>query len=115
MKKAIAKIVGLATLAIPTTSLAANLAPGAYPDRISGREDVESFVSDIINWFLGFIGLIAVIMFIYGGILYLTAGGNDENTGKAKKAMLYAIVGIIIVLLAYTIVAAVTNALGAVA
>ncbi|MDD4352125.1 MAG: pilin [Candidatus Gracilibacteria bacterium] len=73
--------------------------------------DIQEIASNFINWILGFVGLIAVIMFIYAGFLYLTAGGNDENTGKAKKIMMYTIIGIILIMLAYTIVAALTGAL----
>jgi len=115
MRKTFAKMVGLAALALPTSVLAGTTSTGLgadyVPDRISSRVDAENFFAQIINWFLGFIGLIAVVMFIYGGVLYLTAGGNDEQTGKAKKAMLYAVIGIVIVLLAYTIVGALTSGL----
>ena len=74
--------------------------------------DIQEIAANLLNWILGFVGIIAVIMFIYAGFLYLTAGGNDENTGKAKKIMLYTIIGIILIFIAYTIVMALTGALG---
>jgi len=43
-------------------------------------------------------------MIIYGGFLYVSAAGNDEKIGKAKKIIMYAIVGIIVILLSFAIV-----------
>jgi TRAP-type C4-dicarboxylate transport system permease small subunit len=53
---------------------------------------------------LGFLGLIAVIMIIYGGFTYVTAAGKQEAVDSAKKTILYAIVGIVIILLSFAIV-----------
>ena len=66
----------------------------------------------IINYFLGILGLIAVAFLIYAGILMVTAGGNDEQIGKARKVITYAVIGIVIILLSWTIVTFVTSALG---
>ncbi|MFH0838013.1 MAG: pilin [Patescibacteria group bacterium] len=69
-------------------------------------------VTLIINYFLGILGLIAVAFLIYAGILMVTAGGNDEQIGKARKIITYAVVGIVIILLSWTIVTFVASALG---
>ena len=61
---------------------------------------------------LGLLGLIAVAFLIYAGVLMVTAGGNDEQVSKAKTTITYAVIGIIIILLSYTIVTFVTSALG---
>ena len=71
-------------------------------------------MTKVINWFLGLVGLLAVLMLIIGGFRYLMSAGNDEATGKAKNTILYAIVGIVIVILSYAIVFTITNALGSV-
>lgn len=68
-------------------------------------------VTRIINYFLGFLGLVAVAFLIYAGVLMVTAGGNDEQVGKARKIITYAVVGIVIILLSWTIVTFVTAAL----
>lgn len=54
-----------------------------------------------IAYFLA--GSIAVIIIIIGGIMYVTAAGNSGNITKAKNMLLYAVVGLIIVLIAYAI------------
>lgn len=69
-------------------------------------------ITNIINYFLGLLGLIAVAFLIYAGILMVTAGGNEEQVGKARKIIMYAVVGIVIILLSYTIVTFVTKSLG---
>lgn len=66
----------------------------------------------IINYFLGILGLIAVAFLIYAGVLMVTAGGNDEQIQKSRKIITYAVIGIVIILLSWTIVTFVTSALG---
>jgi len=58
----------------------------------------------IVNILLYIIGAIAVIMLIIGGIRYVTSGGNAASVTAAKNTILYAIIGIIVALLAYAIV-----------
>ena len=69
-------------------------------------------ITTIINYFLGILGLIAVVFLIYAGVLMVTAGGNEEQVKKAKKIITYAVIGIVIILLSFTIVQFVTTALG---
>ncbi|MBI2634453.1 PKD domain-containing protein [Candidatus Peregrinibacteria bacterium] len=58
----------------------------------------------IVNYALGFLGLIAVIIVIYGGVLYVTAAGEDERAGTGKKAITYAVIGLLIVMGSYAFV-----------
>jgi uncharacterized membrane protein YjgN (DUF898 family) len=57
----------------------------------------------IINALLGVVGIIMVILFIYGGFLWMTAGGNEERVKKATQVLSRAVIGLIIILLAYSI------------
>lgn len=78
------------------------------PDIISGATGGESSIKELVktmlNFALSFLGFVATVMVIYGGILYVTSAGNDENVGKAKKILLYAVVGIVIILLSFALV-----------
>lgn len=56
-------------------------------------------------------GLAAVIFIILGGITMITSGGNAENVANARKRIIYAVVGLVIVGLAYTIISFVTDKL----
>ena len=58
----------------------------------------------IINILLFIIGVIAVIMLIIGGIRYVVSGGDQAAVTAAKNTILYAIIGIIVAILAYAIV-----------
>ena len=49
------------------------------------------------NIFLAVFGSIAVLMIIWGGIVYMTSNGNPEKTDQAKKILLYTIIGVVIV------------------
>ena len=67
-------------------------------------ERVNTLVRQIINIFSVIVGIIAVIMIIYGGLKYITSGGDSGNVTGAKNTILYAIIGLIIVALAQFIV-----------
>ncbi len=69
-----------------------------------GTADLKETVIKIINLVLGLLALIAVIMVIIGGFTWLTAGGNEEKVDKAKKIISAAVIGLIIVLLAWAVV-----------
>ncbi len=58
----------------------------------------------ITNIALYLIGAISVLMLIYGGIRYIVSGGDSKNVTAAKNTILYAIVGIVVAILAYAIV-----------
>lgn len=65
--------------------------------------DIYNFVAMIINALLLLLGVIAVIFFIYGGAIYLTAGGDAEKAGKGRVVITNAIIGIVIILVALAI------------
>ena len=85
---------------------------GGAPPSATAQGTLGQNITTIINFFLGLLGLIAVAFLIYAGVLMVTAGGQEEQIGKAKKVITYAVIGIVIILLAYTIVQFVTSALG---
>lgn len=65
------------------------------------KEELPTFIGRIIKWVLGVIGVILIVMFVYGGVMYATSAGNDERVESGKKIMIYAVVGALIVALAY--------------
>lgn len=71
----------------------------------------------IIHRFTGIalyaIGAISVIMLIWGGLRYITSGGDNKKITDAKNTILYAIIGLIIAVLAYAIIQFVLESLGA--
>jgi len=71
------------------------------PDQTGGFQKI---LTEIINIFSIIVGVIAVIMIIFGGFKYITSGGKEEGVKGAKNTILYALIGLIIVALAQIIV-----------
>lgn len=61
-------------------------------------------IKNIINMMLYIIGVVAVLVIIYSGIIFVTAAGDSGKIATAKNAILYAVVGLIVAILAYAIV-----------
>lgn len=110
----VAGTVGAATLivgAFATSALAIDFTQ-VEPINIS-NSDPMTFISKIVTYALTFAGVIAVIYLIWGGISYITAGGDAEKAGKGRVAITNAIIGIIIIMASLVIYNAVTqNGLG---
>ena len=85
------------------------------PERINSDIPKRPFgevVTDIVNYFLGFLGFIAVIVFIYAGVLWVLSGGNEDMITKAKTIMTYAALGILVIILSFSIVSFLTSSAG---
>ena len=106
----------LATTFFAHTSFAATslIDPSDNPSAISGATGGETsfkaLAQTILNYALSFLGFVATIMVIYGGVLYVTSAGNDTEVEKAKKILLYAVVGIVLILLSFALVNTVLGA-----
>ena len=57
---------------------------------------IFGIIENILFWLLSILSIVAIIGFIISGIMYLTAAGDETQAGKAKKAMLYSIIGVIV-------------------
>ncbi len=68
-----------------------------------------TFVTDMVINFLGLIGSIAMLYIVYNGFLYVTAGGNEQQTAKARAAIMWAVLGLTSVILSYFIVRSAVN------
>lgn len=78
----------------------------AYQAQVNDEYDEEFIATklgDMIGFVLSFIGVLFLILTIYGGINWMTAGGNEQKVEKAKTIIINAIIGLLIVLSAYTI------------
>lgn len=114
MKK-IKKLVyaGMALILTAPVSVSAQwIQPRDNPHLVGSGLSSQSIFFIILSgmrWVLGIVGFLAVIAFAIAGILYLTSAGNENQAGTAKKAMLYAIIGVVIALVGLIIVTAVDN------
>jgi len=101
--KRILPILALVALAIPVMTAAADPTP---PTTLQGL--INAIKTPI--WLI--FGFIALICFVYAGIIFLTAGGNPDKIEKARSAVLYGVVGIVVGVIAYGIVAIISGILG---
>ena len=120
MKKTIkATILGLLMVPMMVLSISANVGATGASDQIKAGADnvntgdsclftnstcADGIVTRGINTALFAIGALAVIMLIYGGIRYTISAGDSKQVEAAKNTILYAIIGIIVALLAGAIV-----------
>lgn len=77
------------------------------------QDDLVSNIKTITNTMLFAIGVVAVIMLIIGGFRYIFSGGNQTSVSSAKDTILYAVIGIVVAILAYAIVNFVLGQFGA--
>ena len=68
-----------------------------------GNADVKEIVNNIIVVILGFLGLIAVVLILIGGFMWMTAGGNEERVKKGRQFIINGVIGLVIILAAYAI------------
>lgn len=65
---------------------------------------IGNVIFNIIAFILAFTAIIAVAAFVYGGFTYLTSGGGDEKIQRGKRTIIYAVVGIIVIMISAVIV-----------
>ena len=91
-------------------------AAGAEMARANGMPaelvGVNGLFTKITNTILYAVGIISVIMLIYGGLRYVISGGDSKKVTDAKNTIMYAIIGLIIAILSYAIVNFVINSIG---
>jgi len=67
------------------------------------QRTLDPLISQIITIVLSFLGVIFLVLMIYGGFLWMTSAGNEDRTKKAKAIFISALIGLIIVVVAYAI------------
>lgn len=77
---------------------------GTVPKPDNVPEEFDTAVMNATNWLLGFVGMIAVLMIVWGGINYIAAAGNEDTARTAKKTITYGLIGVVIAGFAYAIV-----------
>lgn len=68
-----------------------------------GQANLKSTIGNIINVLLGFLGIIAVLIILYGGFVWMTAGGSEDKVKKAQQIIVAGAIGLAIILSAYAI------------
>lgn len=81
-----------------------------------GDYQVNDFIVlaiNVSNWILGIVGSLTLIMFIYGGVMFLISAGASDKVAQAKKIIIASIIGLIIVFSSWLIIKYATESIGA--
>lgn len=108
----------LATMALPMVALAQGavtsneLLPGQIATELGQQQqDLRITIARIVRTAMSLLGIIAVMIILYGGFKWMTSGGSDDAVGDSKKIITAGIIGLIIILTAYAIASFVINSL----
>lgn len=99
--------VGVGTAAVPVGAVevfeGCDQNPGAAVCQ-SRNDDAEDMVQTAINAALMVLGMISVLMIVIGGIRYTASNGESAKVKSAKDTIIYSVVGLVVAIMAYTIV-----------
>lgn len=76
-----------------------------------GTSDLITVIGTIIKVFLGILGILFLVLMMYAGFLWMTAGGDGKQVDRAKRMLINAVVGLVIILMSYAIASFIVNAL----
>jgi hypothetical protein len=110
MKSFLLAIIVSAVL-LPTLALAQTTKPAAttpsqtvvLPNPIACAT-ATCLISQVIRYVLGTIAILATLMFIWGGVMMLTSGGNADQVKKARETLVWAAIGIVVILMSWVII-----------
>ncbi|HTM68501.1 MAG TPA: pilin [Candidatus Binatia bacterium] len=92
-RKAVTSLALPLLLALPLPGLAAG---GVDPLHPMGNTTLEVIIGRVVATILGLLGTLSLAMFVYGGITWMTAAGNEEKIKRAKGTIVYSVFGLIV-------------------
>ena len=75
-------------------------------------QDLKVTIGKIVQVVVGFLGILLVLFILYAGFLWMTSQGNEEQISKAKGMISAAVIGLVLILAAYSIASFVINSVG---
>jgi hypothetical protein len=94
------------------TSSSGGIIDSSLEEPTTDAQSITDLIIRLQNIVWAAAGGIVIAMMVWGGFLFMTAGGNEERIGKGKKVLTYAVGGVIIIVLSYVIVTIFVSALG---
>ncbi|MDD3711066.1 MAG: hypothetical protein PHP37_00445 [Patescibacteria group bacterium] len=80
---------------------------------LGNNTTVPGLIGRVIDSVLGVVGSLALIMFIYGGITWMTAAGNEQSVTKGRNILMWSALGLVVIFSSYALVKFVIQAIGA--
>lgn len=102
-----AALIGLAiAIAAPSflREIASVLGWNATDAQLASAMTLSQIGLKVLNFLLGIVGVLAIIMMVVGGVMYVTSAGDEKRAGSAKKMILYSIIGITVSLASLVVV-----------
>ncbi len=65
------------------------------------RDSITTILDNFKTWAAGIIGILGILIMLYAAFAYMTAGGDEEKVGSAKRILMYGLVGVGIALIAF--------------
>jgi len=96
---------------VPFSAWAGTIEPIQIYQGGGSTQEVLDLINKVVNWILAVAGGLALIILIWGGVKYILSTGDKERTESAKKTILYAIIGLIVISGSYFLVAVGSNIL----
>lgn len=83
---------------------------GGITNPLGGKDQtITDILVKVVNWMLGLVGIVALIALITGGARMIMDFGNEEQVHKGKTTILWAVIGLLVVILSYAIINIVTK------
>ena len=101
-------ILAPALLTLVLTIFPASQTPGTC-SQLATTSSFTTVLANIINWFSWFLAVSSVAAGLYSGFLYMTSHGDPRNTAIAGKTLFYAVVGIIVAILSFSIISLISG------
>lgn len=67
--------------------------------------NIANTIVGLLNWFSWFVGVTSVVMGLYSGYLFMTAGDDSSRVALARKTLLYTVIGIAVAVLSFGLIA----------
>ncbi len=84
----------------------------SLPDPLHGQgDDIPTLVGNIIKYVFGILGVLALVMFIYGGLMWMTSGGSSDKIKKGTGTLVWSVLGLALIFFSYALLDFVLGAL----
>jgi len=92
-------------LALAQSSAANNPCEGSLclQNPLGSITSPQALIGRIIDSVLGVVGSIALLMFVYGGLTWMTSSGNDEKVKKGRDIILWSAIGLVVIFMSYAL------------
>lgn len=87
-------------------------AASTYLENPLGIDNLPDLIGRVLKYLIGFLGILALLMFLYGGFTWMTAMGEPKKVTKGAETIKWAAIGLIVIFLSYALVYSIFNFIG---